>query len=599
MPTILIADDNSNIQKMVALAFKNEGIDVVAVGNGEAAIRKAVEIMPNLVLADIFMPVRNGYEVCETLKQDSRSAEIPVVLLVGAFDPFDEKEAQRVGADGVLKKPFVPPDPLIGLVKSLLAKTMPVELVPVPGAIVEPSAVAVGYPPIFQPPQKRVETPVADEYPEVEEIAPAEDFSLQPAEIVSHSEGGADAFGSMLDTSPIGTMRPSLGPTVEKVHAQEHSAATTDVAAWPGSTSTAEQLPANTEQKTSAEDSAQFPPLREQDIRHWEEDEPAVDGSQEDTLVEPAGRFPSLSFLDHYKNNSHEAVKIQIGSPDESDSPEAAESTAGDWRTPSLGLVGWDPEAPVTSEPPLSQEKSFAPSSVAAKSEDRADRQISTAEPAEDKFAASLPVEVNSSIAPNTTVEAELSPVAGTAAGSDLSPDDQTPSTRPSASGDVKSLELPAASVPSWLSFTSPFTGAGSKDTRSPEDTDVQSISQPTATTKTEIETEPTAAAPTAPAHAAALTDDSGWIGVHAAEASPDVALLSESALSELLPSATVQFQAEASSVPEQPSTDPRAIEEIVTRVVERMQPQILDMITREVLRPVVEALVRRQIEQK
>jgi CheY-like chemotaxis protein len=119
---ILVADDNSNIQKMVGLALKDQGIDVVAVGNGEAAVRKISDIRPDLVLADVFMPVRNGYEVCQYVKSDSTLAHIPVILLVGAFDPLDEQEAQRVGADGVLKKPFVPPDPLISMVKSALAR---------------------------------------------------------------------------------------------------------------------------------------------------------------------------------------------------------------------------------------------------------------------------------------------------------------------------------------------------------------------------------------------------------------------------------------------------------------------------------------------
>src|SRR3989440_12640139 len=119
---ILVADDNSNIQKMVGLALKDQGIDVVAVGNGEAAVRKISDIKPDLVLADVFMPVRNGYEVCEYVKGDTALAHIPVILLVGAFDPLDEQEAQRVGADGVLKKPFVPPDPLISMVKSALQR---------------------------------------------------------------------------------------------------------------------------------------------------------------------------------------------------------------------------------------------------------------------------------------------------------------------------------------------------------------------------------------------------------------------------------------------------------------------------------------------
>src|SRR5262249_28665657 len=119
---ILVADDNSNIQKMVGLALKDHGIDVVAVGNGEAAVRKISDVRPDLVLADVFMPVRNGYEVCKYVKEDSPLSHIPVILLVGAFDPLDEEEAQRAGADGVLKKPFVPPDPLISMVKSALVR---------------------------------------------------------------------------------------------------------------------------------------------------------------------------------------------------------------------------------------------------------------------------------------------------------------------------------------------------------------------------------------------------------------------------------------------------------------------------------------------
>jgi CheY-like chemotaxis protein len=122
VPRILVADDNSNIQKMVALAFEERGVDVVAVGNGEAAVRRLPDVNPDLVLADVFMPVRNGYEVCEFIKKDARYAHVPVILLVGAFDPLDEREARRVGADGVLKKPFVPPDPLIAMVMSVLEK---------------------------------------------------------------------------------------------------------------------------------------------------------------------------------------------------------------------------------------------------------------------------------------------------------------------------------------------------------------------------------------------------------------------------------------------------------------------------------------------
>src|ERR1700691_3864445 len=138
---ILVADDNSNVQKTVALALAELGVEVVSVNNGEAAVRKLTDISPDLVLADIFMPVRNGYEVCEFVKKDSRYSHIPVVLLVGAFDPLDEREAQRVGADGILKKPFVPPDPLIAMVKTLLDRTFGDRLVSV--SVAKPVVAAV------------------------------------------------------------------------------------------------------------------------------------------------------------------------------------------------------------------------------------------------------------------------------------------------------------------------------------------------------------------------------------------------------------------------------------------------------------------------
>jgi CheY-like chemotaxis protein len=207
---ILVADDNSNIQKMVGLALKDQGIDVVAVGNGEAAVRKISDVRPDLVLADVFMPVRNGYEVCKYVKDDSSLAHIPVILLVGAFDPLDEQEAQRVGADGVLKKPFVPPDPLISMVKSALqraansaqvaavAEKAPVSaMVAGPASVVKPAATGgpnstvVSAPTVLAMPKE--EAPFESES-FVEEIPP------KPETLEIKSEGKPLAFGSLLET---------------------------------------------------------------------------------------------------------------------------------------------------------------------------------------------------------------------------------------------------------------------------------------------------------------------------------------------------------------------------------------------------------------
>jgi CheY-like chemotaxis protein len=118
---MLLADDSITIQKVVDLTFADEGMQVTTVSNGEQAIQKLEEIAPDIVLADVFMPGRNGYEVCEHIKGDERFRHIPVMLLVGSFEPFDEAEARRVGADDFLTKPFQSIRQLVSKVGALLS----------------------------------------------------------------------------------------------------------------------------------------------------------------------------------------------------------------------------------------------------------------------------------------------------------------------------------------------------------------------------------------------------------------------------------------------------------------------------------------------
>ncbi len=101
---ILLADDSVTIQKVVELTFMDEDYEVVAVSNGDDAVARLDEVQPDLVIADIHMPGASGYDVCSQAKQWRPG--IPVLLLVGTFEPFQEEEARRAGADGYLKKPF-------------------------------------------------------------------------------------------------------------------------------------------------------------------------------------------------------------------------------------------------------------------------------------------------------------------------------------------------------------------------------------------------------------------------------------------------------------------------------------------------------------
>src|SRR5207237_4751432 len=91
--SLLLADDSVTIQRVIELTFADEDIQVVAVSDGDQAIAKLEESPCDIVLADVAMPGRNGYEVAEHIKRTPRLAHIPIVLLTGAFEPIDHARA--------------------------------------------------------------------------------------------------------------------------------------------------------------------------------------------------------------------------------------------------------------------------------------------------------------------------------------------------------------------------------------------------------------------------------------------------------------------------------------------------------------------------
>ncbi len=103
---ILIADDSTTIRKVVEHAFAGSEVKVIAAADGPAAVDAARRELPDLVLCDVLMPGMSGYEVAEALARDRELAGVPVLLLTGAFEPFDEGRATSCGAAGFLAKPF-------------------------------------------------------------------------------------------------------------------------------------------------------------------------------------------------------------------------------------------------------------------------------------------------------------------------------------------------------------------------------------------------------------------------------------------------------------------------------------------------------------
>jgi len=105
---ILLADRSPSVERRVASVLADEEVEVTAFTDGYAAERSLDQNQPDLVLADVFLPGKDGYELCGSIKQDPRFEHLPVVLLVGSFEPFDAAAAARLGADGKLTKPIEP-----------------------------------------------------------------------------------------------------------------------------------------------------------------------------------------------------------------------------------------------------------------------------------------------------------------------------------------------------------------------------------------------------------------------------------------------------------------------------------------------------------
>lgn len=108
MHKLLLADDSVTIQRVIELTFAGEDIHVVAVNDGEQAIARIPSEQPDIVLADIGMPKKGGYDVAAFVKGRADLEHIPVLLLAGAFEPVDQARAEQVRCDGVLIKPFEP-----------------------------------------------------------------------------------------------------------------------------------------------------------------------------------------------------------------------------------------------------------------------------------------------------------------------------------------------------------------------------------------------------------------------------------------------------------------------------------------------------------
>ena len=106
MARILLADDSPHAQRMGERILREEGFEVVSLTDGETALLRLSDVDPDLVLVDVFLPNKSGFEICRYIKAHPRHRHARVVLTAGLLEPFDEDEGKRAGCDAILKKPF-------------------------------------------------------------------------------------------------------------------------------------------------------------------------------------------------------------------------------------------------------------------------------------------------------------------------------------------------------------------------------------------------------------------------------------------------------------------------------------------------------------
>jgi CheY-like chemotaxis protein len=145
-PTVFFIDDSATMREVIKIAFRRENIEVVACHDGDAAITQMQQQHPDVVISDVIMPGKDGYEVCQLIKRTPGFGDTPVVLMSGVVNRNVAEKAFAVKADELIRKPFQPQD-LIARVKQLLqnkknatAAVAPPAPVPVVAAPVLPVA---------------------------------------------------------------------------------------------------------------------------------------------------------------------------------------------------------------------------------------------------------------------------------------------------------------------------------------------------------------------------------------------------------------------------------------------------------------------------
>ena len=169
-PKILIIEDHQDIQLYLKILFKND-YTLYTADNGEEGLKKAHEVMPDLILTDIMMPVMNGFECTRLLKENLTTCHIPIIQLTALTSDNDAIKGMELGADDYIVKPFNP-EVLKTKVKRLITNRRELKEF---------------YTQLLRPVEEQTEEPVAEEKEMADELAEKDPFMAKLMRIVEEN----------------------------------------------------------------------------------------------------------------------------------------------------------------------------------------------------------------------------------------------------------------------------------------------------------------------------------------------------------------------------------------------------------------------------
>jgi CheY-like chemotaxis protein len=336
---ILLADDSLTIQKVVELTFSDSEYDLLCVPNGQRALEKVVEEAPDLILADVVMPEKNGYEVCEAIKGNPATARIPVILLSGTFEPFDRDRAERLGCDAIVSKPF-DSQQLLRQVEALLARA--------PEEVPSSATVAIPINPNPQPPATAT-TAVIPERAKPESSFAEGDFTAS-IRVPRHVDGGPDLFEEEYGQADV----ESAIAAFEKAHPEfSHAEESPTSAAMDSGESNAVEPPAGHHE--TAEGGA---------LAGWLRQDAEASGSGMDSYSDPEPAEPAPVPAPYWVPRHSESESESESEPELQPIPFAADDSASRHSTVPPAATRAD-EAPTQQIPLSADYASLARESVA------------------------------------------------------------------------------------------------------------------------------------------------------------------------------------------------------------------------------------------